>query len=642
METCVVKLTKASKKYGNLNVRACGKDFFPDNVFGSHSRKTGIGAQIVLKAEGLTEPIKTDIPTDKATGRPRWFFRERKWLKEFLTSHSLVPGDEVVIHRLDARTYDISPPRFARQLELFKNGLRPVVYAHKLAEKYIEGTPAEHRKKNGQYFTPPEVADFMADLAQVNGRSAIRILDPGAGTGILSCAVCERFGQIQGVNEIELDVYETDPCLLALLDEVLPHLASWLRRHGVSFKSRVLAEDFVLSAGELTEEFEPYDVVLSNPPYKKIAGDDPRSRLAREAVCGQPNLYALFMLAAAKMLRRSGSMVFITPRSYMAGCYFKAFRQAFFKIVQPVRAHLFESRKDVFSNQKVLQENVILKSRKGVVAKSIIVSHSHNSEDLERSVLNKVPLAYALHTGKNGMVLRLPVDEFDDLVVEIVDSWTNTLADYGFEISTGPVVPFRAKEFIVPNSRSSKGTLVPLLWMRNVQPMRMTWPCDCPDNRDATNQFIMANNETRRRKLLVPPRNMVLLRRFSVKEQKRRLTAAPLFAGALDSEWIGLENHLNYIRRPRGKMTQHETIGLAVLLNSSLIDRYFRICNGNTQVGATEIRAIPLPPLDIIVQLGKSFGRRMRREVHEQIDALVWKAVKPFCKNRKLLERMTH
>jgi len=92
METCVVKLTKASEKYGNLNIRACGKDFFPDDVFGGHSKKTGIGAQIVLKAEGLTEPIKTDIPTDKATGRPRWFFRERKWLKEFLTSHSLVPG----------------------------------------------------------------------------------------------------------------------------------------------------------------------------------------------------------------------------------------------------------------------------------------------------------------------------------------------------------------------------------------------------------------------------------------------------------------------------------------------------------------------------------------------------------------------
>ncbi|MBN2272048.1 MAG: Eco57I restriction-modification methylase domain-containing protein [Sedimentisphaerales bacterium] len=642
MQTCVIKLTKASEKYGNLNIRPCGKDFFPEDAFGSYSKKTGLGAQIMLKAEGLTEPIRTDIPTDKATGQPRWIFRERKWLKEFLRSHSLGPGDELVIHRLDARTYDVGPARFARQLELFENALRPVVYAHNLAQKYIEGTPVEHRKKNGQYFTPPEVADFMADLAEVNGRSAIRVLDPGAGTGILSCAVCERLGQIQGLSEIELDVYETDPCLLAMLDEVLAHLTSWLDRHGVSLKCRVLAEDFALSAAELADEFRPYDVVLSNPPYKKIAGDDPRSRLARGAVCGQPNLYALFMLAAAKMLRRSGSMVFITPRSYMAGCYFKAFRQAFFRIVQPIRAHLFESRKDVFSNQKVLQENVILESRKGVGAKSIIVSHSHNAKDLEHSVLNKVPLAHALHMGTNGMVLRLPVDELDDLVVEIVDSWTNTLVDYGLEISTGPVVPFRAKEFITSNGRSAKATLVPLLWMRNVQPMQTVWPCGCPDNRDAANQFIVANSETHRRKLLVPPMNMILLRRFSVKEEKRRLTAAPLFAGTLDSEWIGLENHLNYIRRPRGKMTQHETIGLAVLLNSSLIDRYFRICNGNTQVGAAEIRAIPLPSLDIIVQLGKLFDRRVEREVHERLDSLVWKMVRPFCRNQKLLERMKH
>jgi len=642
MKTCVVKLTEASKKYGNLNIRACGEDFFPDGIFGSHSKKTGIGTQIMIKAEGLAEPIKTDIPTDKTTGRPRWFFRERKWLKKFLASHSLGPGDEVVIHRLDNRTYDISPPRFARQLELFKNGLRPVAYAHELADEYIEGTPVEHRKKNGQYFTPPEVADFMADVAEVNGHSTIRTLDPGAGTGILSCAICERLAQIQGVNAIELDLYETDPCLIAILDEVLPHLASWLRCHSVSLKYRVFAEDFVLSAVEIAEQAQSYDLVLSNPPYKKIAGDDPRSKLAREAVCGQPNLYALFMFASAKMLRDSGSMVFITPRSYMAGCYFRAFRQAFFKIVQPVRAHVFESRKDVFSSQKVLQENVILESRKGAGTKSIIISHSRNSKDLERSVLNKVPLSYALHAGRNGIVLRLPVDDFDDLVVEIVDSWNNTLVDYGFEISTGPVVPFRAKEFIVPKGKSSRANLVPLLWMRNVQAMQTVWPCDCPDTRDASNQFIVANNETRRRKLLVAPKNMVLLRRFSVKEQKRRLTAAPLFRGAFDSEWIGLENHLNYIRRPHGEMSQREMIGLAVILNSSLIDRYFRICNGNTQVGATEIRAIPLPPLDVLVKLGKSFDRRTKVKVHEKIDALVWETVKPFCKNRKLLERISH
>jgi adenine-specific DNA-methyltransferase len=67
-----------------------------------------------------------------------------------------------------------------------------------------------------------------------------------------------------------------------------------------------------------------------------------------------------------------------------------------------------------------------------------------------------------------------------------------------------------------------------------------------------------------------------------------------------------LENHLNYIHRPHGSLSVEEVVGLAALLNSPILDTYFRIINGNTQVSATELRAIPLPSLDIIVKIGQS------------------------------------
>ena len=105
-------------------------------------------------------------------------------------------------------------------------------------------------------------------------------------------------------------------------------------------------------------------------------------------------------------------------------------------------------------------------------------------------------------------------------------------------------------------------------------------------------------------KLLVPNQNYVFLRRFTAKEEHHRLVAAPYFA-ELDTEVIGLENHLNYIHRPNGHLTEHETRGLAVLLNSTLMDSYFRIFSGNTQVSATELRKLPLPPLETIVELGR-------------------------------------
>ena len=97
MESRTIKLTAAAHKYGNLNLASCGRDFFPSDVFGGPSRAKGIGVPITLKVEGLNNPVKTDIPTDGKSGRPRWIFRERGWLKQFVQFFKLAPGDRVVI-----------------------------------------------------------------------------------------------------------------------------------------------------------------------------------------------------------------------------------------------------------------------------------------------------------------------------------------------------------------------------------------------------------------------------------------------------------------------------------------------------------------------------------------------------------------
>jgi adenine-specific DNA-methyltransferase len=97
----------------------------------------------------------------------------------------------------------------------------------------------------------------------------------------------------------------------------------------------------------------------------------------------------------------------------------------------------------------------------------------------------------------------------------------------------------------------------------------------------------------------------VLLRRFSSKEEERRLVAAPLPREQLGTALVGLENHLNYIHRPNGELSVNEAWGLAVLYNSSILDLYFRAMNGSTQVSATELRTMPLPSLDVIRQIGR-------------------------------------
>jgi adenine-specific DNA-methyltransferase len=121
----------------------------------------------------------------------------------------------------------------------------------------------------------------------------------------------------------------------------------------------------------------------------------------------------------------------------------------------------------------------------------------------------------------------------------------------------------------------------------------------------------------------------VLLRRFSAKEEARRLVAAPFLADQYDSQWIGLENHLNYIYKKQGEFEVTELFGLSALLNSALIDRYFRIINGNTQVNAAELRALPLPPQEIIKMIGQQILNTNRSgDATIDIDTIVFNTLR--------------
>jgi len=122
MESRVIQLTEAAYKYGNLNIRCCGKEFFPGDAFGSSSKKTGLGIPITLRVQGLPEPIQTDIPTRKVTGKPRWIFRRRAWVKQFVDSNNLSPGDSVTITRLDKKTYKVSPNNHYKIIEKGNSG----------------------------------------------------------------------------------------------------------------------------------------------------------------------------------------------------------------------------------------------------------------------------------------------------------------------------------------------------------------------------------------------------------------------------------------------------------------------------------------------------------------------------------------
>ncbi len=490
---------------------------------------------------------------------------------------------------------------------------RPTSFADWAGQEYLRQVSPEARRLRGQFFTPVEIADFMAQLYPVTEAQQLRILDPGAGAGVLSCALCESITANVKVREIILDAYESDFDLAGWLEKSLLYLKDWLRQKSVSLTFKIIRKDFVLANAEALAEKASlfvarpegnYDLVIANPPYFKLPKSDARVQAAEVIVCGQPNIYAIFMAVSAALLNSGGEMICITPRSYTAGPYFRLFREKFFTKMQPQAIHLFDSRTEAFGRDDVLQENLVLRAKRtdGWIAAAtqtmVEISRSASSQNLAKREIRRVPVSEVLDWAGKDKVLRLLLADEDERVLNLVRQWPGNLQSYGMEISTGPVVPFRATEFVSRDAANSQNH-APLLWMHNVSPMQIEWPVIARNKA----QHIADNEQSRY--LLVKNRNYVLLRRFSAKEAARRLVAAPLLADSLAAPFVGLENHLNYIYRRKGELSQQEAFGLAALLNSELIDTYFRTFNGNTQISATELRALPLPPLTLIEQLGE-------------------------------------
>lgn len=109
MESRTILLTAAGRKHGNLNLSACGADFFPPDVYGAPSKREGLGTPITVALEGFKDPIHTDIPTDRRTGKPKWLLRERAPVREFVLHHKLKSGDHVTLSRVAKRKYYLSP-----------------------------------------------------------------------------------------------------------------------------------------------------------------------------------------------------------------------------------------------------------------------------------------------------------------------------------------------------------------------------------------------------------------------------------------------------------------------------------------------------------------------------------------------------
>lgn len=471
------------------------------------------------------------------------------------------------------------------------------------------------RSKLGQFMTPASVARFMASLFG-DLPEEIHLLDPGAGVGSLTAAfvqeACSRRSKPRSIN---VTAYELDPVLAAHLEATLGECALDCQRAGITFSARIARDNYIIQSAEpllRAAERVEFNCAVMNPPYAKINLGSAERRALTSLGIETSNLYAAFVALAVQQLVAEGQLVAITPRSFCNGTYFEPFRRLILRSSALQRFHLYESRRHAFQDDDVLQENVVFKLTRGLAQPETVQISSSLGTDTDNVMSRSVPFEEVVHPQDRHAYIRLVTSDEDSNLAQRVQALPETLKTLGLKVSTGRVVDFRARAAL---RQDPEPGAVPLIYPAHFKDGFVVWPRLGGKKANA-----LAHNEATA-DLTVPAGFYVLTKRFTSKEERRRIVAAIYDPGRFSAEQVGFENHLNYFHKDGAGLSRLVAKGLTLFLNSTAVDQYFRLFSGHTQVNATDLRNLHYPTLNQLEDLGLSLGEELPEQ--PRIDELV-------------------
>lgn len=455
---------------------------------------------------------------------------------------------------------------------------------------------SQRRSDLGQYMTPSPIAAFMASLFSYNGQA--RLLDAGAGVGSLTSAFFDK--ALQEGTSVDAETWEIDNILGGYLKSTLDEYV----QHGQGrIKAHIHASDFIEDAA-FSIQFDcnnRYTHAILNPPYKKICTNSKHRKLLRMVGIETVNLYTAFVALTVLLMKKGGEVVAIIPRSFCNGSYYRPFRNLILQTCSIRQLHLFESRNQAFQDDGILQENVIIHVVKGEPQGSVIVSTSHDAKfsDYQQAIFDAAAIVKPNDTEQ---FIHIPTAAGQTSIPKLC---MHTLRDIELEVCTGPVVDFRLKEYW--RDEPAKDT-VPLLYPHHFSDGTLCWPKahKKPNALQLTPDVSKGDGSKNDvSKWLMPRGHYVLVKRFSAKEERRRLVAYHLRYEALDAAYIGFENHWNVFHIGKRGMDEDIAKGLATFLNSTVLDEHFRVFSGHTQVNATDLRNMRYPSREQLRKLGQ-------------------------------------
>ena len=484
--------------------------------------------------------------------------------------------------------------------------------SYRIGVLYTGLMPDERRARLGAHYTPRALCQRLLDMAEEAGVkwATARVLDPACGGGAFLSPLALRMAAslkdqpaeaVLTSIEQRLRGYEIDP-FAAWMSQVFLDvtLAALCLKAGRPLNSLVQ----VCDALEQEPGADRFDLVIGNPPYGRITLSPSLRQKFQRSLFGHANLYGVFSDLALRFTRPEGVIAYVTPTSFLSGEYFKALRVLLGWEAPPISIDFIAERKGVFAD--VLQETLLATYQQGRETGSASVHFL--SQDRHGSVKITGAGSFSLPEELDRPWL-IPRSDQQSELVDRVSRLPYRLADYGYTVSTGPLVWNRHKAGL--RDEPGKGRY-PLLWAESVRPngvfeyraqKRNHKPYFEPEEKE---QWVVTNHPC------------VLLQRTTAKEQCRRLIAAELPEQFIRKHGaVVVENHLNMIK-PLNGTPKVSAAALAALLNSDVVDQVFRCINGSVAVSAYELQALPLPSPDGVKDIEELVQMRARREVLEQ------------------------
>ena len=521
-------------------------------------------------------------------------------ISAYVEAHGTVLGRQLTVSPLHiALSYDLDEDarEVANAIGRLASKMTVCEAAYQLSVTYTVLLPESLRGALGIYYTPPVLTERLLDMSEEAGidwKSA-RVLDPACGGGAFLLPVAMRLRKAapngppnQLLERIghQLRGFEIDP------------FAAWMTQTWLEIEFADVAKaagqplPTVVTVCDSLEQ-DPmgprFDLVIGNPPYGRTGLTDEQRQRFQRSLYGHANLYGVFTDLAMRWTKVGGVVAYVTPTSFLAGEYFKALREVLSTNAPPLAMDFITSRRGVFEN--VLQETALATYRRGSRRRTAAVHYLDVLSETQGKIVQAGSFRLPNDRRAPWVAPRSP-DQQE--LTTCLAQMTARLADWGYTVSTGPLVWNRFKGQLKQEGGANR---YPLIWAESVTADgRFIFRAE---RRNHAPYFEAKPGD----EWLKVDQPCVLLQRTTAKEQARRLIAAELPENFIKRHGqVVIENHLNMIRPIDDKPKLPARV-VAAVLNSAIVDRAFRCISGSVAVSAFELEALPLPPVAEIKRL---------------------------------------